>query len=141
MSVLHSVADLHVPILLGTLIAIAWADSIAVLWVIGKRGAVSHSRIQMLHRIISTGLASMIITGVLLAYDRLGYLLSEPVFYTKMAFIVALSVNGFLLGRHGKLASTHRFTELSPREKTPLFISGAVSATGWIGAIVCGLLL
>lgn len=141
MSMLYGIADLHVPILLGTLVAIVWADSIAVLWVMGKRGTVSHSHIQMLHRIISAGLVGMIITGVLLAYDRLGYLLSEPVFYTKMAFIAALSVNGFLLGRHGKLASIHRFTELSSRQKMPLFVSGAVSATSWIGAIVCGLLL
>lgn len=141
MELLNSIGALHVPILLLTIATVVWADSLAALWVIGKRARVSGTLIRVLHRVITIGLLGMITTGAVLSYDRLGYLFEEPLFFVKLVFVGVLALNGFLLGRHAEVATKYSFAELSARERMPLYVSAAVSLICWGGAIVCGILL
>lgn len=83
----------------------------------------------------------MITTGLTLFWPMKEYLLTLPQFYIKMAFVATLICNGFVVGRLQKKASTRTFSSLSPRERTPLFISGAVSTLSWIGAIIAAFFL
>jgi hypothetical protein len=73
--------------------------------------------------------------------DRSSYLLSQTAFLVKMCFVAALVINGFLIGSVSRLASEKAFAELSSSERRRVFVSGAVSTIGWIGAVACGIIL
>jgi hypothetical protein len=83
----------------------------------------------------------MIVTGVFLFIPMREYLLTRPQFYIKMAFVVTLIANAFVIGHLQKRATTHSFKDLSFKEKLPLFISGAVSTVAWLGAATTALFL
>jgi hypothetical protein len=80
----------------------------------------------------------MIVSGVALAVPRIEYLLSEPVFYVKMFFVVVLVFNAWVIGKVSKVASERSFQQLSKEEKQILITSGALSFIGWIGSIIIG---
>lgn len=80
----------------------------------------------------------MIITGFLMFWPMREYLFTRPQFYAKMAFVVTLIVNGFVIGHLQDVATKKWFKELTLKEKLPLFISGGVSTLAWLGAAIGG---
>lgn len=123
------------------LYTIARADYFGMLWIREKRKTLNEKKLRTLHTQAWIGLGLMITTGLTLFWPMKEYLLTLPQFYIKMAFVVTLICNGFVVGRLQKKASTRTFSSLSPRERTPLFISGAVSTLSWIGAIIAAFFL
>ena len=117
------------------------ADYFGMLWIREKRKTLNEKKLRTLHTQAWIGLGLMITTGLTLFWPMKEYLLTLPQFYIKMAFVVTLICNGFVVGRLQKKASTRTFSSLSPRERTPLFISGAVSTLSWVGAIIAAFFL
>lgn len=132
---------LHVIAVFGSLIAVLYADYHGGRWFRGKVETLAQATVDRMHAAVSVGLAALLLTGGLMFIDRASYLLSQPVFIAKMGFVLALVINGFFIGRISRLATSSSFAALSPSQKRTVFISGAVSAIGWLGAISLGIIL
>lgn len=131
--------EVHLAILLLTALVIVYADHLGFRYFRGTVRVLDAGRITLLHRIVWVGLLSMILTGVSLAYDRIDYLLSQPVFLLKMGFVLVLIINAGFISALSRLASTVPFSELGARQKTALLVSGALSTISWVGAATIGL--
>jgi hypothetical protein len=131
-------SDIFLTLHLLTLTFVAWtvlhADHMGLQWLQGKLKTLDERVVKKLHRNTWIGLCGMILTGFLMFWPMREYLLTRPQFYTKMAFVLTLIVNGFVIGYLQKVALTKSYAELTRQEKLPLMISGAVSTVGWLGA-------
>jgi len=131
---------LHVTILILVALVILYADHEGFAYFTGKKQTLSAKFIKWSHGLVWTGLAGMIITGVLLALPRWTFLLQEPVFYAKMGFIAVLIVNAFAIGELSVHTTETPFKELPKVKQRVLLVSGALSAIGWLGAAAIGLI-
>lgn len=132
---------IHLLVLASTVWNIARADHMAFTWIRGKVITLNKESVETYHKRILIGLIFMIITGIVLAWPMKEYLLTRPQFFVKMGFVVALIVNSFVIGVLQKIAISKAYSSLTPREKIPLFISGAVSTISWLGAAAGGFFL
>ncbi len=129
---------IHVCTLAITAIAILYADHLGFGYLRGKRLHLDHGRTVVLHRIVWAGLIGMIVSGFFLAFPQWEFLKDDPIFKVKMGFVLVLILNAFAIGKLSQVTSEQSFAELPPHKKMVLLISGALSATGWIGAATIG---
>lgn len=131
-------SEFLLPLHLLTLTFVIWnvfhADHLGFAWVRGKVATLNGAEVRKYHIRVWIGLIGMIITGFLMFLPMREYLLTRPQFYTKMAFVLMLLMNGFVIGKFQTIATSKPYSELTDKEKLPLFISGAVSTLGWLGA-------
>lgn len=132
---------IHLLSLSFVLFTIVRADLYGMSWVRGSKKTLDVKVLNKLHIDMWAGLILMIITGLILFYPMREYLLTRPQFYVKMAFVVTLICNGFVIGKLQHISTTRSFSSLTIKEKAPLFISGAVSTICWISAIVTAFFL
>lgn len=133
------IESLHLGTLLITAVAILYADHLAYAYLKGKRELLDQVMTKRLHMIVWCGLIGMIISGTLLFIPMAEYLLTEPVFYLKMTFVLVLVVNALVIGKISHVASERPFAMLLPKEQRTLMLSGAVSLFSWAGAALIGL--
>lgn len=131
----------HVAILITTLFFVVCTDVLGVLYLLGIKKILPEKPVTWAHRIILIGLCGMILSGTVLFIPVREYLLSQPNFYVKVVFVLALVINAFVIGAHMKKAFITPFKELPGPEKKKLLISGAVSTLSWLGAIFGGIYL
>jgi cation transport ATPase len=131
----------HITAVVLTLLAVLYADEQGLQWFLGRTRVLSQKSVEVVHTLVSVGIAVIILTGGLMFIDRSSYLLSQATFLAKMCFVGALVLNGFFIGSISKLASEKAFAELTPGERMKVLVSGGVSIVGWVGAVTCGLLL
>lgn len=117
------------------------ADKDALAWLRGKREVLDASRLRLHHTLMWLGLAALIVTGSILSYPMLGYLLSQPLFIMKLLFVAILIVNAVLIGRVMHVAHVRSFASLTWNERVPLLMSGVISSFAWLGALVLALAL
>ncbi|MEZ0209115.1 MAG: hypothetical protein ACAH17_02995 [Candidatus Paceibacterota bacterium] len=129
---------LHLLTLTFVIFTVVQADHMGFAWIRGKIAVLKEDKVRTLHRNTWLGLCGMILTGFLMFWPMREYLLTRPQFFAKMAFVLTLIVNGFVIGHLQKVALTKSFKELSLKEKLPLMISGIVSTLGWLGAMLGG---
>lgn len=137
--------NIFLPLHLLSLTYIAWnvvrADHMGFMWIRGKAEKLNENTIKKLHRGTWFGISLMIITGLFLFWPLRDYLLTRPQFYIKMAFVVTLIANSFAIEKLSHTATVKSFASLSTKEKLPLFISGAISTTSWVGATLTAFFL
>lgn len=131
---------LHVILIIVTGLAVVYSDEQGFEWFRGRQKTLSKKTLDLLHVIVSLGLAGIILTGGLMLIDEPGFL-GDPTFLMKMAFVAALTVNGLLIGSLVNVAATTEFKDVPKAKRNLLLVSGSVSVIGWVGAVVCGLLL
>jgi hypothetical protein len=131
----------HVTLITLTMLVVLYSDHEAFAWMRGKRLTLDATKVARLHRLVSIGLAGIILTGGYMYSQAADYYLGESTFLTKMTAVAALIINSYFIGKLGGIATTHTFASLSNKQRLPLLISGAVSTLGWLTAITCGLLL
>lgn len=136
-----SMVLIHILILLFTGLTIMLADKQAFAWMRGSTPLLDAKKVAASHRNVSIGLGFMIVTGITMFLGESEEFLENPAFFVKMAFVLVLVVNGFVIGKISSIATTREYASLTKSEKLPLFISGAVSTIGWLGAIAMGLSL
>lgn len=140
-NLLHFVGELHVPVLLATIVIILYSDYQAQLYFRGKKDVLSPTFTFWSHRLIWVGLLGMILTGVVLIAPAWQLYVSDPIFYIKMWFVLVLVINAVVIGKLMLVANKHPFEELAQSLKKTLLISGFLSGFSWVGAIVMGYLL
>jgi hypothetical protein len=128
---------LHLLALALVAVVILITDHDGFLYLRGKKAVLNAVRVKRLHQLVWVGLVAMIVTGIgLVAEDP--DVLEEEAFPVKMLMVLALVINGFLIGRLSAVSTTTPFVELPRRQKQVLLGSGAVSVACWIGATVIG---
>lgn len=139
---------ISIPILyihLGTLALviplIIISDYQALLWKMGKKETLNPKIIKTVHNLTGIALATMVLSGIAMSLRIFPYLLGEPAFIIKMVFVLALIVNSFFIGKLMHITFERSYVSLSMKEKTPLFIAGAVSGISWLGAFVSALFM
>lgn len=126
---------IHIGILILTAVAIIWADVYGSSWFKGKRATLDPVIVQHLHKAVTIGLSGMLVTGIILFWPLRNYLVSGNTAFTiKMIFVLALVINSLVIESHMKIATTTAFKDISFKQKTILFVSGAVSLLSWVGA-------
>jgi hypothetical protein len=132
----------HLAFIWGTLAVVLYADEQGLMWILGRKRVLNERLLEWLHALTGLGLAGLIATGgLLITVGGYGYLAATPAFIIKMVFVVVLVVNGFFISYVNKVAVHRAWSELSDSQRMPLLISGTLSALGWTGAVICGLLL
>jgi len=125
---------LHILSLAITVPGIAYADHQGFLWLRGTLETLNKNTVRRAHRWVGVGLGMLIGSGFFLFWPMREYLLATPAFYIKMAFVITLLCNSFVIERLMTIATTRPFASLSLPEKTPLYASGALSTLCWLGA-------
>lgn len=132
---------IHLAVVFITIFAVLYSDEQALSWLLGKKERLSAETVRTLHAIVSIGLGLLIITGGLLYMRAPSAYLSSPTFLVKMAAIIALIINTYVIERLSPLALSRSYASLSDAQRRSLFISGAVSVAGWATTVLCGYLL
>jgi hypothetical protein len=132
---------IHLTLIIVTGLAVLYSDEQAFLWLLGKKETLSRGLVQTLHTCVSWGLGSILISGGLLYFRAPVAYLTNLTFLVKLGAILALIFNTYVIEKFSEVAITRPYRSLSPRERLPLFLSGAVSVGGWSIALLCGYLL
>lgn len=131
----------HLAFLATAAVGILIADASAFQWLRGKKDIVPHAVLILAHYIVTVALVGLVATGLYLFWPLRNYLLSTPLFYVKMAFVVTLIINSLAIDRLMHIATIQSFNSLTPTKKILLLISGTVSMVCWVGAAIVALLL
>jgi hypothetical protein len=135
------VLPIHIGAFILTITAVIIADLHALLWARGKLPLLESRRLQMLHNAVSTGLLVSITSGFIMFLPLREYLVTVEAFWVKLAFVLVLIINSFVIARHMHVPTSRTFTSLTKQERRPLLISGAVSTISWIIVFASALLL
>lgn len=135
------IITLHLVALFFTVCLILYADEQALMWFLGKKSILDKKVVHWLHTGVAIGLGLMILTGAFLLFEAPVAYLSYSVFLVKMVAVAALIINTGFISHFSHVAINNTFVSLTPKQRTPLFISGGVSVAGWLTAIICGLML
>lgn len=129
---------LHLISLFLTLPVILYADHMGFNYMTGRTQTVSARAARISHWLVTLGLLLLIGTGIALTIPSWEYLLANPYFYVKMAFVATLFVNGIAIGATLSLATITPFAQLPAEQKRLLIISGALSGISWLATILLG---
>ncbi len=129
---------LHLLSLAFVAVVIIIADHDGYLYMRGKKAVLDAVKVERLHQLAWVGLGAMIVTGIALILEDPEEVFEEAAFGVKMLMVLALAINGFVIGQLSKLSTTTPFADLMMRQKLALLASGAVSVSCWIGAAVIG---
>ena len=132
---------IHLASLAIAAIGIVWADHQAWGWIRGTHDTILHSKLLATHWVVGSGLTGLIASGLYLFWPARDFLLGQPLFLLKMAFVAALVVNSFVIEHLMHAAVRGPWRALSTRERLPLVVSGAVSTISWFGAGIVALVL
>lgn len=130
----------HLVTLAVTIPLILATDHYALSWVRGKRAVLDKHILTRLHHIVGSGLLLMIASGAYMLSGQWEYLLTEPTFLFKLAFVGLLIGNSFAIGASVRVATERPYATLSNRERFRVLLPGALSLLGWIGAITAAVL-
>ncbi len=134
-------SEFHVVFIIITILFVLYSDEQGLTWLLGRKSTLSKKVVDVLHIVVSAGLGGIVFTGGLMFLDRAEYLISQPVFIIKMIFVLALMINAFFIGSLSRIAAKKPYASLTPSERYRVLASGAVSVLGWVGAVICGLVL
>ena len=130
------ILNIHIVSMIGTIVLVVVSDVLALRWWYGWQASLSYTKMRNLHYAVGTGLLVSITTGALMASTAFSYLITQPAFVLKMAFVLLLCINAFVIHQHLVLATTYTYDSLTSREQKKLMLSGAASTVGWVGVLV-----
>lgn len=90
-------------------------------------------RLHSTHRVVTTSLALVVSSGVLLMLADLDAYLASTAFWLKMGLFAALLVNGGLV-----VAASSPARQDTPRNRTRLRLAAVLSLTLWLATILLG---
>jgi hypothetical protein len=132
---------IHIGSFVITITAVVIADLYALLWVIGKLSTLRSWCVTGLHYVVGTGLLVSITSGFVMFLPLREYLVTVEAFWVKVAFVIVLIINSFVIGQHMHIPTSQTFSSLTKKDRRPLIVSGAVSAISWITVFVSALML
>src|SRR3989344_2518852 len=89
---------IHLVILSYTILLIIRADYLGLGYFSGTRPLLPRTSILRLHYGVLVGLAGMIVSGIFLLIPLREYLITQPMFYLKMFFVLVLVLNAGVIG-------------------------------------------
>ncbi len=131
----------HLGALALAALGVLYADHLGFQWLLGKRERLDKKELLREHYIVAAALITLILSGTYMFWPMREYLLHQPLFLLKMAFVLALIINSFVIGTIMNVTTERSFASLTLKEKVPFLLSGAVSTGSWVGAGILALLL
>lgn len=132
---------IHIACLCVAGVGIAVADHAAFQWLTHKRDVVGKRELVFSHWTVAAGLSGLVLSGLYMFWPMRDYLLGQPLFWLKMAFVAALIVNSFFIEYLMHTASHTPWKHLSFGERVPFIVSGAISTLSWLGAFLVAITL
>lgn len=132
---------IHITFLCIAGAGILLADRGAMAWLRGTRETVSAQTLFVSHWVVTVGLSGLMLSGLTLFWPERNFLLGEPVFWLKMAFVTTLVINSFFIEHLMHTAARQSFASLSTAQKIPFIVSGVVSTLCWLGAFTAAFFL
>ena len=129
---------IHLGILICTGISILYADHMAYQYFKGASQLLDMRITKRFHHAVWFGLFGMVVSGFFLFLPMASYLLGEPSFYLKIAFVLVLFFNAWVIGKISHVAYERPFANLTSQEKNVLILSGGASFFGWVAATLIG---
>ncbi len=130
------ILPLHLLSLMFCIITIIQSDLYGSRWIRGKIDVLDSKKLSSLHKRAWAGLGLMIITGAVLFSSNASVLLTSIPFWAKMFCVLALIINGLLIGKLLHIATEKKFIDVDKNIKRKLYISGFVSTSAWITAML-----
>lgn len=131
------ITPIHLFFVLFSFFWIIRSDWYGLTWIRGIRTLLENEKLDVFHTRVWVGLVGIIVTGLLLVAQRTE-LLTNFFFWFKMCFVGVLLVNSFFINKEMILARTTPFVKLSRKQKTYIFLVGAISTISWISAFILG---
>jgi hypothetical protein len=130
---------IHIGFLCVAGVGILMADHAAFQWLTHKRDVVGKRELFVSHWVVSIGLTGLVLSGLYLFWPMRDYLLVQPLFWLKMAFVAALIINSFFIEYLMHMASHTPWRQLAISERVPFIVSGGISTLSWLGALLVAL--
>ena len=127
----------HILAVVSTVMIILSAEHYAFNWIRGKVFILDEKKLNQYHKYTSAGFVAILATGGFMFMSDYKYLLTSNAFLLKIAFVGTLLINSVSIGYFMQTTTKSKFTDLSPKEKIPLFIAGGISTVCWVGAVTC----
>ena len=132
--------SLHVLLFLAALLMVLITDACGLVYLVGWRKRMNGMCLRLKHGFIASTCAATVGTGLLLILGK-PEVMARTVFWMKMAFVAALCVNGWLIGRKIPLLTSGPFRTLGRSARWTLVMGSMVSFVFWIGAALLGLMI
>ena len=132
--------SLHILFLLAALLAVLITDACGLVYLIGLRKRMNGICLKIKHGLIASACAATVGTGLLLVILK-PEVMAHSVFWMKMLFVVALCVNGWLIGCKIPLLTSGPSKTLGRRVRWSLVFGSMASLMLWIGAAFLGLMI
>jgi hypothetical protein len=132
---------LHFLSFIITLPVILYADHLGFMYFSGRRATLDRKKVAWSHWLVFLGLTLLIVTGIMLTVRAWDVFLSDPFFYTKIAFVATLFINGIFITSLMNKAMVTPYVLLSRSEKRLLLSSGAISTMSWVATIAIALFI
>lgn len=129
---------LHLVAMILTILVVLYADHMGFRYFTGKSQTLSLKKVKLAHNLVFIGIGLLVVTGIIITIPMWTYMLTNPFFYTKMAFVATLIMNGIFIGQLMHKATMVPFNSLEKEEKRVLLISGAISGMSWLATILIG---
>ena len=130
----------HLAILGVTVLTILYSDHLGWQYFRGIKQTLDARIVWRLHYAVWAGLVGMIVTGLMMSWSALSYLITEPVFLLKMGFVAVLVINSLAITTLIGVATTTPYAALTQKQKAPFILNGALSTIGWVGAILAAVI-
>lgn len=108
-----------------------------------KVDGIEFSFLKLMSSIVWLGVSLLIVSGAGLFWISAERLMVSPKFWAKMSIVLIILINGALfhylhIPLIGKARNTKLFFELGTRESTTLILSGVISVSSWVSALILG---
>lgn len=127
----------HVILFLAALLTVLITDACGLIYLVGLRKRMNGICLRLKHGLIVSMCAATMGTGLLLIIGK-PELMSQSAFWIKMIFVMALCVNGWLIGRKIPLLTSGPFRALGRGARWTLVLGSMFSFVFWIGAAFLG---
>ncbi|MEY2701542.1 MAG: hypothetical protein RLY43_162 [Bacteroidota bacterium] len=131
---------LHLIAMFLTMTVVAYADHMGFKYFTGKSQTLDLKKVKLAHNLVFIGIGLLVVTGIIITIPMWTYMFVNPFFYTKLAFVLTLVLNGLFIGKLMTKATNTPFALLDKEEKRVLLVSGAVSGISWVATILIGFL-
>ncbi len=132
--------SLHVELFLLALVAVMITDACGLVYLFGWRNRMNRTCLRIKHGLIASMCAATVGTGLLLILKN-PEVMAQKIFWIKMAFVAALCVNGWLIGRKIPLLTSGPYRTLGRSARWTLVLGSMMSFVFWIGTAILGLMI
>ena len=130
--------NLHISVIVSAIGLVLLNDLIGLFWVLGFKRQFSERFLRIAHRLISVAFLGAVGTGVAMSISK-PEVIRHNGYWIKMAFVAAIGLNGFFMGKKCGALAQRQFRDLPARTKASISVSVMLSLFLWLATALAGL--